>query len=197
MSDGIQWLIGRDDWTYSVIFARGVTPEELALRLGGAPGSVPSPITGREAWAVVMDHRTDDEALIRVGVSDGWSFALEYGVPTGTERLADISRGGVEAAHLDPQPDHPPKQFAYAKDGVIICSFGIGEEVWRWGQQPDFLLAELVQAGVLHADGEYARSDDEPFGAADRATLAILETRFGLALPHDVEERQLPAFVIR
>jgi hypothetical protein len=33
VSDGIQWLIGRDDWSYSVIFARGIAPEELALRI--------------------------------------------------------------------------------------------------------------------------------------------------------------------
>ncbi len=197
VGDGIQWLVGREDWTYSVLFARGITPEELPVRLGGVPGSVLSPITGLQAWDLATDFDTDDEELARFGMSGGWSFALLYGVPTVVDRLAEISRDGVEVVHLDPQPDHPPKQFAYARDGVEVCSFGIGEEVWRWGRQPDFLLAELVQAGVLSADGACARPDNEPFGDADRATLALLETRFGLALPCDVEERQLPAFVIR
>ncbi|MFF3157788.1 DUF6461 domain-containing protein [Streptomyces sp. NPDC057910] len=197
MGDGIQWLVGREDWTYSVLFARGITPDELALRVGGVPGSVLSPITGMEAWDVVMDDETNDEDLVRISASGEWSFALEYGVPTAVDRLAEISRDGVEVVHLDPQPDHPPKQFAYARDGVEVCSFGIGEEAWRWGQQPDFLLGELVRAGVLFPDGAYARPENEPFGDADRATLALLEARFGLAMPCDVEERLLPAFVIR
>ncbi|MFF7993329.1 DUF6461 domain-containing protein [Kitasatospora xanthocidica] len=186
-----------DDWSHSVFFGRGLTPEELALRMGGVPGSVESPITGTEAWRVVMDDGTDDEDLVRVGAYEGWSFALEYGIPTGAGRLADISRGGVEVVRLDPQPDHPPKQFAYARDGVEICSFGLGEEVWRWGQQPDFLLADLVRAGVLLPDGESARSDEGYADDEDRVTLGMLESRFGLALPRDVEERRLPAFVIR
>lgn len=125
-----------------------------------------------------------------------WSFALEYGLPTGTGRPADISRGGVEVVHLSPQPDHPPKQFAYARDGVDICSFGIGEEVWRWDRQPDFLLAEPVRAGVLRPNGESAHPKELP-GNEERATPAVLEFRFGLTLPRDVEERRLPAFVIR
>ncbi|WP_307853278.1 DUF6461 domain-containing protein [Kitasatospora sp. RG8] len=119
------------------------------------------------------------------------------GVSTAAERLADISRGGVEVVHLDPQPDHPPKQFAYARDGEDICSFGLGEEVWRWGRQPDFLLADLVRAGVLLPDGESARPDEERVEDEGRAALAMFESRFGLALPHDVEGRRLPAFVIR
>ena len=197
MSDGVQWLTDHDDWCHDVVFARGITPEELALRMDGVPGPLLSPMTGTEAWAVVTDDGTDDEDLVRVGADGEWSFALEYGLPTGTGRLADISRGGVEVVHLSPQPDHPPKQFAYARDGVDICSFGIGEEVWRWGRQPDFLLAELVRAGVLQPNGESARPEEEPTGNEERATRAVLESRFGLTLPRDVEERRLPAFVIR
>ncbi|MFJ2745698.1 DUF6461 domain-containing protein [Streptomyces sp. NPDC087440] len=197
MGGSIQWLIGRDDWAYSVLFARGITPEELALRMGGVPDSVLSPITGMEAWDLATDFDTDDEHVVRVGVSGGWSFALKYGFPTGVDRLAEIARDSVEVVHLDPQPDHPPKQFAYARDGVEVCSFGIGEEAWRWGRLPDFLLNELVQNGVLFPDGTNARPDNEPFRDAERDTLTLLEARFGLSLPCDVEERQLPAFVLR
>ncbi|MFE2155780.1 hypothetical protein ACFXAO_37750 [Streptomyces lavendulae] len=32
---GIQWLVGPDRWQHSVVFARGITPEELGLRMGG------------------------------------------------------------------------------------------------------------------------------------------------------------------
>ncbi|WP_146051207.1 hypothetical protein [Streptomyces noursei] len=129
MSDGIQGLIDReDDWYHHVIFARGITPEGLAPRRGGRPGSVPSPITADEAEALTGDYGTDDEDLIRISSSGAWSIALEYGLPTGRERLAEISRDEVEVVHLDPQPDHPPKMFAYARNGVEVCSFGIGEE---------------------------------------------------------------------
>lgn len=197
MSGGIQWLLDRDDWCYSVTFARGITPEELALRMGGVPDSVPAPITGMEAWDVSLDAGTDDQDLVRVGADGEWSFALEYGLPVGAERLAEMSRDGVEVVRLDPQPDHPPRQFAYARDGADVCSFGLGEEVWRWGGQPDYLLAELVGAGVLHPDGTCARPEEESLGEGARVTLALIESRFGLALPGDVEERRLPAFVIR
>ncbi|WP_411079578.1 DUF6461 domain-containing protein [Streptomyces sp. cmx-18-6] len=199
-SDGIQWLADRDDWTYDIVFARGLPPEELAPRLGAAPGSappIPSPITGLDAWSLVMTDTTDDMALIRTGTSGPWSFALQYGLPATGARLVEASRGGVEVIRLSPQPDHPPKRFAYAADGVDVCSFGIGEEVWRSGDRPDFLLPELVRAGVLHQDGSYARPDDEPYEETDRVTLALLEDRFGLTLPQDVETQKLPAAVTR
>ncbi|MFI5671009.1 DUF6461 domain-containing protein [Streptomyces sp. NPDC051704] len=135
---------------------------------------------------------------MRVGACDGWSFAVEYGIGAGGNRLVEISRNGVEAIHLDPSPDHPPAMFSYARDGAYLCSFGISEEVWRWGEQPDLLLPELIAAGVLHPDGEYARPDGEPYLDRDRHTLALIETRFGLVLPRDkVVDKRLPAFLIR
>ncbi|WP_405910746.1 MULTISPECIES: DUF6461 domain-containing protein [unclassified Streptomyces] len=194
---GIQWLVDQDDWRHCVVFARGITPEELGLRMGGVPGSVVSPITGTEAWDMVLDLATDDDDVVRVGARGGWSFAVEYGLGDGGETLADVSRSGVEVVHLNPSVDHPPAMFSYARDGVDVCRFGIGEEVWRWGDQPDLLLPELVAAGVLHPDGEYARPDSESYRDRDRHTLALIETRFGLSLPRDeVENERLPAFII-
>ncbi|MER5930981.1 DUF6461 domain-containing protein [Streptomyces sp. NPDC002054] len=197
MGDGIQWLVDQDDWQHGVIFARGIGPEELGVRMGGTPGSVVSPITDTEAWNMVLDLSTDDDDVVRVGACGGWSFAVEYGMGDGGDRLAEISRNGVEAIHLDPSPDHPPAMFSYARDGADVCSFGIGEEVWRWGEQPDLLLPELIAAGVLHPDGEYARPDGESYTDRDRHTLALIETRFGLSLPQDeVVNQRLLAFVI-
>ncbi|MFJ3086754.1 hypothetical protein [Streptomyces sp. NPDC086838] len=197
MCGGISWLADDDDWRQSVVFARGISPEELGLRMGGVPGSVPLPITDAEAWQLVFDLSTDDDYVVRVGTHGEWSFGVEYGFDDCSGRLADISRKGVEAIHLHPSVDHPPATFAYASDGVDVSSFGIGEEVWRWGNQPDFLLPELVAAGVLHPDGEYARPEDEPYRDRDRHTLAIIEARFGLALPHLVLENEpLPGLVI-
>lgn len=104
----------------------------------------------------------------------------------------------MEAIHLDPSPDHPPAVFSYARDGADVCSFGIGEEVWRWGDQPDLLLPQLIAAGVLHPDGEYARPESESYRHRDPLTLALIESRFGLVLPRDaVVGQRLPAFLIR
>ncbi|MET8454744.1 DUF6461 domain-containing protein [Streptomyces sp. NPDC005209] len=197
MSSGIQWLVDQDEWQHGVVFARGIGPEELGVRMGGTPGSVLSPVTDTEAWNMVLDLATDDDDVVRVGACGGWSFAVEYGMGDGGGRLAEISRNGVEAIHLAPSPSHPPAMFSYARDGADVCSFGIGEEVWRWGEQPDLLLPELVAAGVLYADGEYARPEGESYRDRDRHTLALIESRFGLFLPRDqVVNQRLPAFRI-
>ncbi|MFF9982400.1 hypothetical protein [Streptomyces erythrochromogenes] len=198
MVDGIQWLVDQDPWQHAVVFARGIDPEELGLRMGGALGTVASPITAAEAWDRALDLGTDDDNVVRVGACAGWSFAIEYGLGDGDGRLSDISINGVEVVGLEPSPDHPPSMFAYARDGVEVCSFGIGEEVWRWGDDPDLLLPELIAAGVLHPDGPYARSEGEDYRARDRHTLALIEAGFGLSLPRDpVVHQRLPAFLIR
>lgn len=194
-SGGIQWLADWDGWYVSLTFARGIGPDELAARLGALPGLHPGTLGAVDAWSMVTET-VDGDGVARVGTWGGWSFAVEHGMPAGAQRLAEVSRSGVEAVHLDPQPDHPPKQFAYARDGELICCFGLGEECWRGGHRPDFLLPELVDAKILGPDGSYARPEDEPDAERDRLTLAVLEDRFGLSLPrHLVEEAPLPAFV--
>ncbi len=192
---GIQWLADWDEWFAGLTFARGIAPDELAARLGAVPGVRPGPLGAPAAWSMVTET-ADGDGVARVGSWGGWSFAVEHGLPAGAERLADVSRAGVEAIHLDPQPDHPPKQFAYAMDGELVCCFGLGEECWRGGHRPDFLLPELVAAGVLGQDGATAEADDEPVEDRERRTLAVLEQRFGLALPrHLIADAPLPAYV--
>ncbi|MET9467454.1 DUF6461 domain-containing protein [Streptomyces sp. NPDC006544] len=192
---GIQWLADWDAWYVSLTFARGIGPGELAARLGALPGIRPGPLGALDAWSMVTET-VDGDGVARVGSWGGWSFAVEHGIPAGAQRLAEVSRSGVEAVHLDPQPDHPPKQFAYARDGELVCCFGLGEEYWRGGHRPDFLLPELAGARILTPDGGYARPEDEPDEDRDRLTLAVLEQRFGLSLPRRlVEEARLPAFV--
>ncbi|GAA3115254.1 hypothetical protein GCM10020254_72310 [Streptomyces goshikiensis] len=112
---GIQWLAHWDGWFVSLTFARGIAPEELAARLGALPGIRPGPLGASEAWSMAGET-VDGDGVARVGRWGGWSFAVEHGMPSGAERLAEVSWGGVEAVHLDPQPDHPPRQFAYARD---------------------------------------------------------------------------------
>lgn len=192
---GIRWLADWDGWYVGLTFARGIGPGELALRLGAVPGIRPGPLRAGDAWAMATET-ADGDGVARVGSWGGWSFAVEHGVPAGAERLAEVSRRGAEAVHLDPQPDHPPPQFAYARDGELVCCFGLGEEGWRGGHRPDFLLPELVAAGLLAPDGTYAAPEAEDGAGRDRRTLAVLERRFGLSLPRRlIEEAALPAFV--
>lgn len=202
MGDGIKWLADWDGWLSDLTFARGVPPEELAVRLAGIAVRGLPPFTDEEAWEAVAggQYRPDEDGdgMIRVGLCAGWSFAVEYGHSTGTERLVDVSRGGVEAVHLSPMPEHPPGMFAYARDGQEVCSFGIGEERLRWGRQPDLLVPDLVAAGVLDPGGDYAIPGDGPFRDHHRRTIAVIEGRFGLSLPGEAFViTPLPAFVVR
>ncbi|MBW5483873.1 hypothetical protein GPJ59_18800 [Streptomyces bambusae] len=195
MHTGIQWLADWPHWYAGLTFARGIGPDELALRLGAVPSQRPGPLAGPDAWDLA-GAVLDGDGVARVGAVGAWSFAVEHGVPAGAELLPEVSRDGVEAVHLDPQPDHPPKQFVYARDGEVVCCFGLGEEIWRGGHHPDFLLPDLVAARVLRPDGTAARPDTEPPPARDRRTLSVIERRFGLSLPRRlVEEARLPAFV--
>ncbi|MFF8258765.1 DUF6461 domain-containing protein [Streptomyces virginiae] len=192
---GIQWLADWGEWFAGLTFARGITPDELAARLGAVPGVRPGPLGAPAAWSMVTET-ADGDGVARVGSWGGWSFAVEHGLPAGAERLAEVSGAGVEAIHLDPQPDHPPKQFAYARDGELVCCFGLGEECRRGGHRPDFLLPELVAAGVLGPDGANTGPDDEPDEDRERRTLSVLEHRFALALPrHLIADAPLPAYV--
>ncbi|WP_327733897.1 DUF6461 domain-containing protein [Streptomyces nojiriensis] len=195
VADGIRWLADWDQWFAGLTFARGIAPDELAARLGALPGVHPGPLGALDAWSMVTET-VDGDGVARVGRWGGWSFAVEHGQPAGAERLAEISRGGVDAVHLDPQPDHPPKQFAYARDGELVCCFGLGEECWRGGHRPDFLLPELIAAGILTPDGACARPAAEADADRDRHTLAVVERRFGLSLPrHLIADAPLPAYV--
>ncbi|MFJ5219763.1 DUF6461 domain-containing protein [Streptomyces sp. NPDC088354] len=195
MSDGIRWLIDAGDrWMDCVTFARGISPEELAIRLGAKPGSSAPLLTASEAWDLAHGW---DSVIVRVGSSDGWSFAVESGLPQSADVLEELSRGGVEIVRLDPQPDHPPMQFAYLRDGAPVCSFGITEEGIRWGHDPDFLLPDLIRTGVLCADGERLHDDGMDYAAEKRRTFGVLEHRFGLSLPRkQVEEVRLPAYAL-
>lgn len=201
MRDGIQWLVGLEQWMSSVVFARGISPEELAVRMGGDRGGATEPMTDAQAWDLGEWYRPGEEGdgVVRVGEHEGWTFALEYGDSTGGDRLAEISRQGAEAIHYVPIQEHPPATLFYARDGVELCGFGLGEELWRWGQEPDLLLPDLVHGQVLGPDGTtLLASEHEPYTDTYRRTLGIVEQRFGLSLsPVYLEEARLPAYAVR
>ncbi|MEU2285321.1 DUF6461 domain-containing protein [Streptomyces sp. NPDC013178] len=202
MSDGIVWLIDLEGWMSSVVFARGITPAELAERMGGAPDRATEPITDAEVWRLGVTQwrpAADGDGVVRVGMSGEWAFALEYGDSTGGDLLAEISRDGVEVVRYVPMQEHPPASVDYARDGVFLCGFGLREEMWRWGQEPDLLLPDLVAAGILDRDGKtYLPPEDEDYKTGYRRTLGVVERRFGLSLsPAYLQDARLPAYAVR
>ncbi|MEV7596996.1 DUF6461 domain-containing protein [Kitasatospora sp. NPDC089797] len=200
--EGIQWLADAGGEVDGVVFARGIPPRELARRMGADPAAATAPISGREIWELDIEvYRPGDvgDGVIRVGESDGWSFAIEYGDSTGGELLTEIAGEGVEVVHFRPMPEQPPALLDYARDGAVLCGFGLGQERWRWGQEPDLLVPELVAASVLEADGVTPCSlGGAPFVGVHRRTLGAVGRRFGLCLPQTVlGELRLPAYVVR
>jgi hypothetical protein len=201
MSDGIRWLVGLEHWMSGVVFARGISPHELAVRMGGDPGGPSEPVTDAEAWDLGEADGADEEGdgVVRVGEQEGWSFAVEYGDTGGAARLAEVSRLGAEAVRYAPMREHPPATVCYARDGVTLCGFGLGEEIWRWGQEPDLLVPDLVRGQVLRPDGAaLLAAEDEPYTEVRRRTLGVVEQRFGLSLsPSSLKEARLPAYPLR
>ncbi|MFG3227312.1 DUF6461 domain-containing protein [Kitasatospora sp. NPDC048194] len=199
---GIQWLVDAGGQVDGVVFARGIPPAELARRMGADPAAVSGPISGTEIWGLDIEgYRPGDEGdgVIRVGEAAGWAFAIEYGDSTGGELLTEIARHGAEVVHFRPMPEQPPALLDYARDGAVLCGFGLGEERWRWGREPDLLLPELVAAKVLEADGVTPCGfGGRPYGAVRRRALDAVGRRFGLCLPRAVlGELRLPAYVVR
>ncbi|WP_344406827.1 DUF6461 domain-containing protein [Streptomyces longisporus] len=182
-----------------MVFARRISPEELAVRMGGTPGAAVE-LTGLDVTHVLHRSQTSDNAVARVGACGAWSYAVLHLADPGRDDLAvRASRDGVEVIQYVAMTDHPLAQFNYLCDGRTVCGFGIGEEAHRWGQNPDHLLPTLVVGGVLPPDGtshQAAPADSALSGK--HLTLAVLEHHFGLCLPENsVMRAQLPAYTIR
>ncbi|GAV40927.1 DUF6461 domain-containing protein [Streptomyces acidiscabies] len=195
MTDGITWLKDYDGWLTALLFAKGVSPEELAARMGGA--LLPEPAT-----ELGVDDLDEEDAVIRVGTYGRWTLAVEYGDSPAGDLLPELSRDGVELVRYSPAQEHPPALFDHARDGVHLCGHGLTEELWRWGDQPDLLVPELTAAGILADDGAtYLPADDKKHGrehSEEQRSLAFLERRFGLSLsPAYLQDTRLPVYALR
>ncbi|QDN94844.1 hypothetical protein FNV65_54735 [Streptomyces sp. S1A1-8] len=176
-----------------VTLARGVEPVDLASRLGARSGQEPRLSSAEEAVDLLTDPGIDGVA--RVGRAGDWAFAVEYGDAAGcTEAgLRAVSRDGAEAINFLMTPWNPPSMFAYYKDGIHICSFGIGEETRRWGRESDLLVPALEKVGVL--PGRQACDADRHRG--QRLSMMAIEEHFGLRLRKRDIVGRLPLFRVR
>ncbi|MEW2290951.1 DUF6461 domain-containing protein [Streptomyces sp. NPDC047841] len=193
--EGVRWL-AESECYYSVTFARGITQEELAVRLGASPGAARATATAQEAVALLRDP---DVGVARMGQAGGWAFAVEYGESRGARHdiLTGVSRDGVEAVSLDPQAFHSPPLFSYAAGGELLCSFGLGEERRRWGTRPDLLQEDLTAAGIILPTGDYPRVSAERHQHRIAMSLGVIERHFELTLPRNLlEYDRLPLAVV-
>ncbi|WP_328581852.1 DUF6461 domain-containing protein [Streptomyces sp. NBC_00370] len=194
MAGGIGWLL--EPYVVDcVTFARGIGPVDLVLRLGARGGPPARSATAEEAMDLLTSPGVDSVA--RVGTAGEWAYAVEYGDAVGWTRagLAEASRDGAEVVNFLLTPWHPPSMFNYYRDGVRVCSFGIGEEAHRWGQDRDLLLPALSRAGVL--PGRRARSGADREHGRLLSVLTVGE-HFGLQLPReDIVEGRLPLYLVR
>jgi hypothetical protein len=195
VNSGIRWL-PESQWFYCVTFARGISPEDLATRLGAAPNS-PRP---QATAADVIDLLSDPNVgIARIGEASGWAFAAEYGEAQGTRKavLEGISRDGIDVVSLDPQAAHPPPMFYYARDGELVCAFGLGEEWRRWGQQPGILNSAMEAAGIIIPGGGYLQVEGRRHNQRIAMSLGVIEKHFSLSLPRQVlEDGALPAVAV-
>ncbi|MGC0377128.1 hypothetical protein [Streptomyces sp. SAI-229] len=200
MSDGVQWMAGTvtsSGWMFDVHFARGIDAEELAVRMGARRGAAAGPMTDAEIAGLEVDsYDGPDSAVVRVGEHAGWAFAVLYG--SYLDRLKEVSRDGVEAVHYHYNSEHPPTTVLYARDGRTVCGYGLCEERIRWGEECDLFLPDLVDAGILHPDGDtYQDIGDYDHVERKRLGLAVFEKRLGLSLPRTVlTEDRLPVYAV-
>lgn len=188
IAEGIGWLL-EPHLVDCVTFARGIAPDELADRPGAPPGQTPRLSSAQDAEAMLASFL----CVARVGEASGWSFAVEYGDAVGPtpNGLASASRAGTAAINFSLTPWHPPSRFAYYLDATHVCSFGIGEEHRRQGEQPDHLVPDLEKLGIL-PDGPLL----DPRGM--RVTMLAIEDHFGLRLPRQqILEGRLPLYRLR
>lgn len=211
MTDGIAWLAEPQSIAfggYSVTLARGLGIEALAARIAAsAQWSVRTvepvgELTGDGLIEALDSEYGDawDGVGLRLGVSDGWTFAVAYGGWFGVFRDSPaISEGGAEVFVVEYEEENGkpvPPTFHYHRDGRTVCSFNLHlDDSWGNGQvvgDPD--VAGTVKE-LLNAEGlpDEERADRE----VHRTALEVLERHFGLTLPRAlVLEAPLPAVLL-
>ncbi|MER7396465.1 hypothetical protein ABT381_13185 [Streptomyces sp. NPDC000151] len=194
MSDGIVWLaeewLRPDSPVLFVTFARGITPPDLAVRLGADARAILEPMTAAETRAMTYNDRVSAR-VARLGECAGWSFAVEQGWPSKAWwARPEVSAGGVEVLHLTAKPDDPPRECWYYRDGATVGRFDFGE---RPEGGLEFLVPALEEAGAV--DDPFLPDFPEDYDETP-PTLTALENHFHLSLPRElILTGSLPAAV--
>ncbi|CCK31872.1 hypothetical protein BN159_7493 [Streptomyces davaonensis JCM 4913] len=204
-SGGITWIADEDTSLlgYCIKLTQGLTGEQLAARLAGPGGPVPvQAATGPQAEALIdgldAERGDADSIAVRYGDHTGLGFAIAYGhwpSVLGPAYHDGTSRNGAHVFELyyeKQNPKVPPPAFAYFHDDRYVCGFGMYMRTWSQeitGPGADVVRAEIVAAGI---------PEERERDTAHRASLAVLEQRFELALPRDLFlDASLPTALVR
>ncbi|WP_030291385.1 hypothetical protein [Streptomyces katrae] len=212
MSDGTTWLAAAPRSIayggYSVVMARGLTPEELVGRLtqtvlGPEHTAIPvGDLTGDGLLELMADtYGSEWDAIgLRHGRCGDWSFTVAYGGWMGEfGGLPPLSRGGVDVCRLEFEEENGkpvPPQFSYVRDEVVLSAFNLYLD-GSWGY--DGVVGEPEVAARVQAELTAAGLPDEAAGRRDvhRTALGVVERHFGLSLPRDeIVTGTLPAVLL-
>nr|WSW57138.1 DUF6461 domain-containing protein [Streptomyces sp. NBC_00998] len=175
MPDGLQWVAEANFDHYCLIFAKGLTPEELVRRMGGDPGTITDPLLLDDALQL-----DDCGKIAMIGSENGWAFALEFASAEGIDRevVASVSRD-TEMVTIT-KSFTGPSLFRLHNAGKTVAEFEVHQpdELAVQGSSPAMIIPAMKRAGLLAENGISADPDD-----CEVCVLALAEQEFGLSVP--------------
>ncbi|GAA2612256.1 hypothetical protein SMC26_10115 [Actinomadura fulvescens] len=194
VGDGLAWLVDGDSYfsdSYWVLFARGLSTEELTARLRGELVSQ-QPLTLKQLWAL-EDYPSYDNPnssdFLRLGTLGDWTFAFGEAHPdsfSSTDACNDVAP--TETVIYTRNAHKASTWFIYADRGSAPVWLAVGDSHFQLPAGMAKLQQPLAEAGLLTQNGHGNPQ------ATDRQALRFGETSFGLSLPrHDLERGALLA----
>jgi hypothetical protein len=174
-SESFEWIDKEFDLGFCLTFARGVSPDELLVRMGTDPDTLLAR-TRTEAEYLQIDPHAPG-LVVRVGRAGEWAFGLESCGNHGSrdEVLSEVSRGTQALSTV--YTGDGTRFFSYAEDGVEVCWFDVDSPSRGTGSDPNFLLPEMRAEGLMDtADGSLD---------SGAAMLRVIRRRFGVTLPKE------------
>jgi hypothetical protein len=158
---------------FCLTFIRGVDGAEALRRLGALPDTV-APRT----WADVGNlHNFDDgypemASALPLGT---WTVVFEPDGFNGSHLTATVSRGTEAVSVL--RHDYASPTFTYAVDGELITHFDPTSPAYRYGADPDHLLARMREIGFTTTEDE---EDVADFDGHTGRSLRLIEQLTGV-----------------
>lgn len=190
MADGIKWVAESElfDLGYGFLFAKGIDPSDLVVRLGGEQGLI-GPLTRIEANELEFRIRKESrDQIVRVGSQGDWAFAFAEYAAVGKHESAIRAASTATSAISIFRTVNAFSGFTYAEDGELICEFEPGIDPEMSGREPEKFYDQFARVGLLGEEVEELGSSSMPLA------LDVVESVFQLSLPrHELLDGTLPA----